>query len=299
MTSRFSEGVRGRQLFRLLADIQAGAKPLSLSQLTCTMKTHALPFIAVSLSALLAAAASLRADAVYVNSLNNYSVTVHDSSTAFNTTVGFNGNRADFGGPWGSTYVGGGSTWSGARSFSATFNANSGNVFTGAYINFGQWSFAVPEGSYLELYMDWSLPGAVYTGSDKTPLYEPYGPGGIYWEIGDGGGVYRWKHAITQGGGGFEFMPIMDFASQLLLNNVSTFTLSFDIGIAHGGNVFGDGTGAGLGFSDFQVAPTLAAGEPVNPTGPTVPESGATALLLGAGLLGLIGASRRLKMSTA
>ncbi|MDQ5978236.1 MAG: hypothetical protein QG602_1210 [Verrucomicrobiota bacterium] len=261
------------------------------------MKTHALRLAAVSFSVFLAAATALRADAIYVNSATGYSVTVHDSSTIFNTTAGFNGNRTDFGGSWGSQYVGGGATWSGTQSFSATFQANPGSVFTGAYINFGQWSFAVPEGSYVELYMDWSLPGAVYTGSDHTPLYDPYGHGGVYWDIGEGGGVYRWKHAINQGGGGFGFMSFMDFSSLLLLDNVSSFTMSFNLGIAHGGNTFGDNKGAGLGFSDFQVAPTLKAGEPKDPPTATVPETGATAILLGAGLLGLLGASRRLKMN--
>lgn len=262
------------------------------------MKTHAVRLVALSFSVLLAAAASLRADAVYVNSLNNYSVTVHDSSTIFNTTAGFNGNRADFGGPWGSNYVSGGPGWSGTQSFSATFNANSGNVFTGAYMNFGAWSFAVPEGSWLGLVMNWSLPGAVYTGTDKTTPIPP--SGGYSWEIGTDSGTYQWSHAITQGGGGFEYMPFMDFPSQLLLNNVSSFTVSFQAYIYYGGNVFGDGKGSGLGFSDFQVAPTLVAGSPTNPDNPpgsTVPDTSATALLLGAGLIGLIGASRRLKLN--
>lgn len=263
------------------------------------MKFQALRLVAASFSILLAAAASLRADSVYVNSATGYSVAVHDSSTIFNTTVGFNGHRADFGGPWGSKYIGGGATWSGTQSFSATFQSNPGKVFTGVYMNFGAWSFAVPEGSWLGLVMNWSLPGAVYTGTDNTPLFDPYGPGGDFWEIGTDSGTYQWKHAINQGGGGFEFMPFMDFPSQLLLNNVSSFTVSFQAYIYYGGNVFGDGTGAGLGFSDFQVAPILAASDQVTPPGSTVPDAGATALLLGVGLLGLIGASRRLKMNVA
>lgn len=264
------------------------------------MRTHAVRLVALSLSALLAAVASLRADSVYINPGNPYSVTVHDSSSVFNTMVGWNGSRADFGKSWGSYYVAGGPNWSGTQYFSATFQANPGSVFTSASIGFSQWSFSVPEGGYLHLYMNWSLPGSVYTGSNYTPNILPLG--GTKWVVGDGSGQFEWRHAITQGGGGFEFMPIMDFGSQLLLNNVSNFTVSFAIGMAYGGNVFGDGTGAGLGFSFFSVMPVLTAGtlnSPVNPPGTAVPDTGATALLLGAGVLGLIGARRRLKMNLA
>jgi hypothetical protein len=64
--------------------------------------------------------------------------------------------------------------------------------------------------------------------------------------------------------------------------------------ILHGGNVFGDGTGAGLGFSAFQVSATTVPGTPAPSA---VPDAANTLMLLGAGLLGLLGAERKTRRS--
>jgi hypothetical protein len=255
------------------------------------MKSARIRTLPVLLCFLVPAAASLRADLTYFNPYSPFSVTVHDgSSSIFDSVLGWNGARADFGGSWGSTYDATlGNTSSGLQTFSATFHAGPGTIFTGAYLSFGQWSFSVPEGGYLHFFMDWSLPGSVYTGTNNTTGIAPNG--GVYWAVGPGGGHYEWRHAINQGGGGSEFMSIMDFSSQLLLDNVSSFSVSFTAYMYHGGNVFGDNTGAGLGFSNFSVMPVFTAG---TPTGPAVPETGTTVLLLGAGLIGLLGAGARL-----
>ena len=262
------------------------------------MKPPRLCPLTASLCLLLVAAGSLNANPTYFNPTNPYSVTVNGSSTIFNTTAGFNGNRADFGGPWGSYYDNSvGRRESGPQSFSATFQADPGSVFTGVAMGFFlQWGFSSPESSYVVFQMDWSLPGSVYTGSNHNTLS---GTGGELWTIGSGGGHYEWKHAGPQGGGGFEFMPIMDFPSVLQLNNVSSFDVSFSAEIFYGKEYFGDGTGAGIGFSAFSVQPFMTAGDPVDPPVSSVPDTGATAHFLGAGLFALFAAVRRQRFNQA
>jgi len=175
-------------------------------------------------------------------------------------------------------------TYSGLQTFNATFYADPGSVFTNASLSFGQWSFAVPEGGYLWLTMNWSLPGSSYSGSNNlVDTYYSY-PGGASWEVGSGGGNYQWWHRNNQGGGGFSFMNIMDFNVPLALSNVSTFSVAFSLYAFHGGNVFGDGNGAGIGFSNFSVQAITAPGAPAPQP---VPESGTTVFLLGVSLLGL------------
>ncbi len=218
-------------------------------------------------------------------------VEVGGSSSVFNSVVGFNGSRADFGGPWGSQWDVALQNYStGWQTFSATFQADPGNVFTSAVIGFGQWSFAVPEGGWLWFEMNWSLPGSTYGGGNNVAYNYYNSPGGASWQVGSGGGNYQYWHHGNQGGGGFQFMPIMDFGVPLILGNVSTFSVNFSARIQHGGAYFGDGRGAGLGFSDFQVTAYTAPG---NPPPSAVPEFGATAALLGATLLGLLAVGTR------
>jgi hypothetical protein len=141
-----------------------------------------------------------------------YSVTVGGSSSIFNTVVGFNGSRADFGSSWGSTWNATRQNYSsGLQTFTATFHADAGNVFTSANLGFGQWSFAVPEGGWLWFSMDWSLPGGTYLGNNNLDDDYFSSPGGISWNVGAGQGNYQYWHKSNQGGGGMEFMPIMDF----------------------------------------------------------------------------------------
>jgi hypothetical protein len=220
-----------------------------------------------------------------------FSVQVGGTSTIFNSVVGFNGSRADFGAPWGSTWNSAQQNFSsGWQTFTATFQADPGNVFTSANLGFGQWSFSVPEGGWLWFQMNWSLPGGTYLGNNNLDDTYHTSPGGTSWNVGQGHGNYQYWHYSNQGGGGFSFMPIMDFGSPLLLNNVSSFTVSFSALIQHGGGVFGDGTGAGLGFSAFQVSATTVPGTPAPSA---VPDAANTLMLLGAGLLGLLGAERK------
>ncbi len=241
---------------------------------------------------LLAGASRLGAGPVHAPNAP-YSVEVGASSTVFNSGVGFNGSRADFGNSWGSEWIAAQSNYStGWQTFTATFQADPGNVFTRATLGFGQWSFAVPEGGWLWFEMNWSLPGSTYAGTNNLDDTYYTWPGGSSWQVGAGGGNYQWWHRSNQGGGGMEFMPIMDFGVPLVLGNVSTFTVGFSARIQHGGNVFGSGTGAGIGFSAFQVTAETAPGNPApNP----VPEWGTTAALLGLGLIGLGVGRRRLK----
>jgi hypothetical protein len=89
-----------------------------------------------------------------------------------------------------------------------------------------------------------------------------------------------------------EFMPIMDFGVPLSLGNVPGFSVSLSARIQHGGNVFGDGTGAGIGFSAFQATANTTPGAPPPAS---VPEPAATAILLGTSLLGLFGAGRSVR----
>ncbi|MBI5692288.1 MAG: hypothetical protein HZC55_19575 [Verrucomicrobia bacterium] len=224
------------------------------------------------------------------NPLAPYSVDVGATSTVFNSLVGFNGSVANFGAPWGSTWnFFQGNTSSGLQTFTATFQADPGSVFTGANLGFGQWSFSVPDGGYLWFSMDWTLPGAVYTGSNhQISTYHTF-PSGTSWQVGPGGGNYQWWHRSNQGGGGFEFMPIMDHGVPLLLNNVSSFSVTFSAIILHGGAYFGDGNGAGLGFSNFSVNPIVVPGVPSTPA---VPDGTSTALLFGVGILGLLSLGR-------
>jgi hypothetical protein len=215
----------------------------------------------------------------------DYAVEVGATSSIFNSTVGFNGSRADFGGPWGTQYDSNqGNTDSGWQTFNATFQADPGSVFTNATLSFGQWSFAVPEGGYLWFMMYWDLPGSSYSGSNNLDDTYFTSPGGASWQVGSGGGSYHWWHRNNQGGGGFSFMNIMDFNVPLTLSNVSTFSVAFRLFTYHGGNVFGDGKGAGIGFSNFSVQAITAPGAPAPQT---VPESGTTVFLVGASLLGL------------
>lgn len=219
-----------------------------------------------------------------------YSVQVGGSSTIFDSVVGFNGSRSDFGTSWGSTWDASLQNFSsGWQTFTATFLADPGSVFTSAHLNFGQWSFAVPEGGWLWFEMNWTLPGGTYLGNNNVDDTYYTSRGGTSWAVGSGQGNYQYWHWGNQGGGGFEFMPIMDWWSPVLLNNVSSFTVSFSARILHGGAVFGSGTGAGLGFSAFQVTADTVPGAPPPPA---VPDAANTLILLGAGLLSLLGAGR-------
>ena len=87
-------------------------------------------------------------------------------------------------------------------------------------------------------------------------------------------------------------MGLLIPGSALSLDNVSSFTVEFRASIwAGGAGYFGDGTGAGLGFSQFGVNTVTAAGYPV--TTP-IPEPEIYALMgLGLGLMGWVSRRRR------
>jgi hypothetical protein len=198
-----------------------------------------------------------------------FTATLNPGSTIF-TTQGFNGGRADFGGGWG--YVNptpGSVTSTGDQFFSATFDADPGSVFTGVSLGFEGWSFANPENSWVLLDLNWN----VYAGSDSWSgdyWFQPSGP--------------------TQGGGGGLGLPIP--GSALALNNVASFTVEFTARIWAGGpGYFGDGQGAGLGFSQFGVNTVTAAGHPV--TTP-IPEPEIYAMMgVGLGLMGWVNRRRK------
>jgi hypothetical protein len=202
-----------------------------------------------------------------------FTATLHPgSSTIFNTTQGFNGGRADFGGGWGYHHPTPGENGStGLQTFSATFNADPGSVFTGVSLGFEGWSFSNPENSWIRLYLSWD----VLAGSDSESgswEFQPSGP--------------------TQGGGGGLGLPIPD--SIVALGNVSSFTVQIRASIwSGGGGSFGDGKGASLGFSQFGVNTIYTEGNPV--TTP-IPEPEVYAMMgLGLGLLGWIGRRKRLQ----
>lgn len=228
-------------------------------------------FVASSL-AVVAGLVSLHAKAQVHAPSAPFTATLNSSgSTIFNTTQGFNGGRADFGGSWGYTNPMGGSvTTSGVQSFSATFDADPGSVFTNVSLGFEGWSYSNPENSSVAFYMNWN----VSAGSDS-------------WS-----GTYTFTLGGPQGGGGGLGLPIP--GSAIALGNVATFSVDFEASIwAWGLGYFGDGTGAGLGFSQFGVNTVTAAGNPV--TTP-IPEPEIYAMMgLGLGLLGWMGRRRRLQ----
>jgi len=195
-------------------------------------------------------------------------------SSIFNTAQGFNGGRADFGGGWGYHHPTPGVNGStGSQTFSATFNADPGFVFTGVSLGFEGWSFSNPDNSWVKLFLNWD----VLAGSDSKSgswEFQPSGP--------------------TQGGGGGLGLPIP--GSIVALGNVSSFTVEFEASIWAGGpGSFGDGKGAGLGFSQFGVNTVYTEGTPV--TTP-VPEPETYAMMLaGLGLLGFMARRRKQQLA--
>lgn len=222
---------------------------------------------------------ALRADAIYYNAFGPYSVTVHDSSTAFNDWVNFNGAKASLGGSFSASGEAGSGTNYSHGHVHATFQADPGYVFTGLSIAFDQWSYGnAPSYGGHGSYGSWTVPGSTYVG-DINPADE--GASSMAWSgSGDSGGWSYYRYVWWDGGGG-QFQSLMGpFGSYpIQLDYVSSFTVLMDL-------TFFAVNNSGYGTSSLGLNTYITGAPPQPPPGTSVPDSGVQASLLGAILLG-------------
>lgn len=241
--------------------------------------------------ALLAAGPVLRADSIYHNAVANYTVTVHNESTAFTNGVNFNGSSAHLIGPFGALGAPGAGYTHNLGFVSATFQADPGYVFTGLAIAFDQWSYSNSpfDGAHGGA-GSWTVPGSTYVG-DTNPA-DP-GNTSMAWTGSGDSGSWSYYRYVDWDGGGNQFQSIMGphGTYPILLDYVSSFTVSMNLNFWVHGN-------SGYGTSSLGIG-TLITGAPppVDPPVTAVPEGPLSAGLLGAVLFGTMLLGRRVRTS--
>lgn len=245
-------------------------KPIQPSLLTAL-------FLTLSL-----AAPDLRAGIIYDAPFAPFSVTVHDSSTLFNTTVGFNGGRAGLGGPVGLTGTEPGPSYASLSGLVvATFTADPGYVFDSVSLTFGQWSYSnsVEYGGH-GYSGSWHIPGATYAGGTNPP--EIGAVSSEAWSGSGSSGTFSRSDFTWWSGGGGGGRNLMD--GLILMNGMSSFTLTLDL------TVFVTNKSS-FGTSSFDVHTAMSEAPPV---GNPVPDALPVLPVLAAAMAGLVSLRRRL-----